>query len=76
VEPEDSSIARQRLSKQAFSATDTQATTGKFLVTMISVRSVQSDNKRKELVNWGSVGMSRCEEKILRVLQYSDVWSV
>jgi hypothetical protein len=53
-EPQETPIARQRLSKQVFAATDTQATIEEFLGTMLSVRSVQNGNKGRELVNWGS----------------------
>jgi hypothetical protein len=63
VEPKETSIARQRLGKQVFTETDTQATIRKFLGTIFSVRSVRSGNKRRELVNWCSVFST---EKMLR----------
>jgi hypothetical protein len=54
VEAEETSIPRQRLSKS--SAVDMQATINEVLGTLFSVRSVQSGNKRNELVNLCSVG--------------------
>jgi hypothetical protein len=56
VQPDEKSIARQRLDNEVSAATDTQATTEELLETIFSVRSVQSGNNRRELVNWGSVG--------------------
>jgi hypothetical protein len=56
VELEETSIARQRLSTRVSAATDTKATIEELLRTMFSVRSMQNDNKGRELVNCGSVG--------------------
>jgi hypothetical protein len=42
VEPEETSTARQRLSKQVSAATDTQETTDELLGTVFSIRSVQT----------------------------------
>jgi hypothetical protein len=42
VEQEETSIARQRLGKHVFAATDTQATTEELLGTMFCIQSVQS----------------------------------
>jgi hypothetical protein len=47
VEPEETSIARQRLGKQASTATDTQATLKEFFGTMFFVWSVQSGYKEE-----------------------------
>jgi hypothetical protein len=47
MEPEDTSIARQRLNKQVSAATDTQATTDESLGTMFSIQSVQSGYKEE-----------------------------
>jgi hypothetical protein len=55
MEPEETSLARQRFGKQVSAATDTQATLEELLGTKFSVRSVKSDYKRRELVNWFSV---------------------
>jgi hypothetical protein len=52
MEPEDTSIARQRLGKQISVAMDMQATIEELLVTMFSVRSVQMGYKRSEVVDW------------------------
>jgi hypothetical protein len=43
----------QRLSKQVPAAVDTQAKIEELLGTMFSVWSMQSGNKRRELVSWG-----------------------
>jgi hypothetical protein len=56
VEPEEASITRQQLSKQVSAATDTQAAVQELLGMMFSVWSMWSGNKRRELVNWVSVG--------------------
>jgi hypothetical protein len=47
MEPEVTSIARQRLGEQVSAATDTQATTEELLGTMFSIRSVQSGYKEE-----------------------------
>jgi hypothetical protein len=46
VDPEETSIARQRLGKQVTAATDTQATIEELWGTMFSVRFLQSGYKR------------------------------
>jgi hypothetical protein len=56
VEPEETSIAGQRLGIEVSVATDMQATTEELLGMMFYVQSMQSGNKRRELVNWCSVG--------------------
>jgi hypothetical protein len=66
VEPEETSIASQRLSKQVSAATDTQTAVEKLFGMMFSVRPLRSGNKRRELVNWCSVG-SRAMKKRLYV---------
>jgi hypothetical protein len=47
VEPEETSIVRQRFSKQLPAATDTQATIEELLGTMFPIQSVQSDYKEE-----------------------------
>jgi hypothetical protein len=47
VEPEETSIATQRLGKQVFAARDAQPTIEELLGTMFSIRSVQSDYKEE-----------------------------
>jgi hypothetical protein len=47
MEPEEATIARQRLGKQVSEATDTEATIEELLGTMFSIRSVESGNKQK-----------------------------
>jgi hypothetical protein len=47
VDPEVTSIARQRLGKQVAAATDTQATIEELLSTMFSIRPVQSDYREE-----------------------------
>jgi hypothetical protein len=42
VKPEKTSTAKQRLGKQVFATTDTQATVAELLGTMFSMRTVQS----------------------------------
>jgi hypothetical protein len=64
VEPEEKSIARQRLGKQLSAAAGKEATIEELLGTMFSVRSVRSVNKRREILNWCSVG-SRAEKMVL-----------
>jgi hypothetical protein len=49
VEPEETSIASQRLGKHVPAATNMQATLDVLLETMFSIRSVQSGYKRREL---------------------------
>jgi hypothetical protein len=56
VEPEEMSVTRQWLGKQVSAAMNTQATTEELLGTMFSLRSMWSGNKRRKLMNWGSVG--------------------
>jgi hypothetical protein len=58
------SIARQRLGKQVPVAIDTQVTIEKLLGTMFSVLSMQCGNKRRELVNWCSVGSRAVKRKL------------
>jgi hypothetical protein len=50
------SIAKQWLSKQVSTTTDTQATIEGLLGMMFYVRPMQSGNKGRELVKWCSVG--------------------
>jgi hypothetical protein len=45
MEPEETSITRQRLGKHVSAATETQATSEELLGTMFSVRSVQNGYK-------------------------------
>jgi hypothetical protein len=47
VEPEETSIARQRLGKQVAAAMDTQVTIEELLGTMFSIRSLQSGYKEE-----------------------------
>jgi hypothetical protein len=47
VEPEEMSIARQRLGKRVSEATDMQATIEELLGMMFSIRSVQSGYKEE-----------------------------
>jgi hypothetical protein len=47
LEPEDTSIARQRLAKQIPAATDTKATIEELLGTMFSIRSVPNCYKEE-----------------------------
>jgi hypothetical protein len=47
VEPEETSIARQRLGKQVPAATDTQATIEKLFGKVFSIQSVQSGYKEQ-----------------------------
>lgn len=47
MEPEETSIARQRLGKQISAGTDTQATIEELFGTMFSIRSVQSGYKEE-----------------------------
>jgi hypothetical protein len=47
VEPEETSIDRQRLGKQVSAATDTQATIEEFLKTMFSIRRVRNGYKEE-----------------------------
>jgi hypothetical protein len=49
VEPQETSIARQRLGKHVIAATNTQATIEALLENMFSIRFVQSGYKRREL---------------------------
>jgi hypothetical protein len=56
VDPQQTSFARQQLGKQVSMAMDIQATIQDLLEKMFSVWSIQTDNKRREPVNWGSVG--------------------
>jgi hypothetical protein len=56
VEPEETSIAGQEPSKQVFAATNTRATIEESLGIIVSVQSAQSGYKRREPVNWSTVG--------------------
>jgi hypothetical protein len=47
MEPEETSIPKQRLGKQVSAATDTEAIIEKLLETMFFIRSVQSDYKEE-----------------------------
>jgi hypothetical protein len=49
MEPEETSIARQRFGKQVSAATDTPATTVELLGTRFSIRSVQSGCNRSSV---------------------------
>jgi hypothetical protein len=51
VEPEETSIARQRLGKQVSAATDTQATIEELLGTIFSLLPVQSGYKEELVEN-------------------------
>jgi hypothetical protein len=55
VEPEEASIARQRLGEHIPEATNTQATIELLLQTMFSVWYLQSCYKRRELSSGSSV---------------------
>jgi hypothetical protein len=52
MEPEETSITRQRLGKQVSSVKDTQATIEEMLETMFSIRSVQSGYKQEFSWEW------------------------
>jgi hypothetical protein len=54
----------KRLGKQVSVAMDMQATTEGLLGTMFSVRSMQSGNKRRELMNCGSVDSRVVKRKL------------
>jgi hypothetical protein len=47
MEPEETSVARQRLGKQVYAAKNTQATIEELLGMMFSLRSVQSSYKEE-----------------------------
>jgi hypothetical protein len=47
VEPEEMFVARRRPGEEVSAATDAQATVEELLETMFSIRSVQSDYKRR-----------------------------
>jgi hypothetical protein len=51
VEPEEKSIARQRLGKQITEAINTQATIEELLGTMVCIQSVQSGYKENAVKN-------------------------
>jgi hypothetical protein len=47
VEREETSVARQRLGKQVFAATDTQASIEELLGTIFSIQAIQSGYKEE-----------------------------
>jgi phage baseplate assembly protein W len=51
VEPEETSIARQRVGKQISAATDMEASIEELLGTMICIRSMQSGYKKNSVEN-------------------------
>jgi hypothetical protein len=64
MEPEETYIARQRLGKQVSAATNTQAAIEELFGTVFSVRPLRSGNKRREPVNWCSVGSRAVKRRL------------
>jgi hypothetical protein len=78
VEPMEMSVARQRLAKECFAATDMQATTKELMRTMFSIRSIWSGYKESSVENCQPISGAPREQLVARwaMALWIQVWSV
>jgi hypothetical protein len=75
VEPEEASIAKQQLGKPSFRGNEYTSNNRGICGNNVYVRSLQSGNNRRELVNWDSVG-SRAVKRRLYVCCSTVIFEV